>query len=241
MTEAEWLDSPGLYQMFELLRDRISDRKLRLFGCACCRRIWSLISDDRSRKAVEVAERYAEGLASREERDEAYGPARVAVEDTPVFPDAVHPWVSNNVAGYHAAFAAVWLLSESIASWQASTEAAKAMRGAVRRHSEENAVGRERSQQADLLRDIVGNPFRPPPHLPPSVLAYQDGLVVRLATASYAERSLPDGHLDPARLAVLADALEEAGLADASLLGHLRSAGPHVRGDWAVDVVLGRL
>jgi hypothetical protein len=48
------------------------------------------------------------------------------------------------------------------------------------------------------------------------------------------------GRLDPTRLAVLADALEEAGCADAELLGHLRGPGLHVRGCWAVDSLLGR-
>src|SRR5262245_46398820 len=86
MTEAEWLSSPGPYRMLEFLQGRVSDRKLRLFGCGCCRHIWNLISDGRSRKAVEVAERYADGLASRKERDEAYGPARIAFGDIPVLP-----------------------------------------------------------------------------------------------------------------------------------------------------------
>jgi hypothetical protein len=63
---------------------------------------------------------------------------------------------------------------------------------------------------------------------------------VKLAQAVYDERELPSGHLDAARLAVLADMLEEAGCADAHLLGHLRSAGPHVRGCWAVDVLIGK-
>ena len=64
--------------------------------------------------------------------------------------------------------------------------------------------------------------------------------VVALANAAYDERELPSGHLDPARLAVLSDALEEAGCADADLLAHLRSPGPHVRGCWALDLVLGK-
>jgi hypothetical protein len=51
---------------------------------------------------------------------------------------------------------------------------------------------------------------------------------------------MPSGHLDPARLAVLADALEDAGCADADLLGHLRGPGPHIRGCWAVDLLLGK-
>jgi hypothetical protein len=55
-----------------------------------------------------------------------------------------------------------------------------------------------------------------------------------------AERSLPSGELDPARLAVLADALEDAGCTDAELPGHLHSAGPHVRGCRALDLILGK-
>jgi hypothetical protein len=64
--------------------------------------------------------------------------------------------------------------------------------------------------------------------------------VPRLARAAYEERHLPPGRLDAARLAVLADALEEAGCADAGLLDHLRGLGPHVRGCWAVDLAFGR-
>jgi hypothetical protein len=63
---------------------------------------------------------------------------------------------------------------------------------------------------------------------------------VNLAQALYEERELPSGHLDAARLAVLADMLEEAGCANPRLLGHLRGPGPHVRGCWAVDLVLGQ-
>jgi hypothetical protein len=64
--------------------------------------------------------------------------------------------------------------------------------------------------------------------------------VTSLAAGAYEERSLPSGHLDPLRLAVLADALEEAGCADGGLLGHLRAPGPHVRGCWALDLILGQ-
>jgi hypothetical protein len=91
-----------------------------------------------------------------------------------------------------------------------------------------------------LLRDIIGNPFHPRPTFGPAVLAWHDGLIVRLARAAYENRDLPSGRLEPSRLAVLADALEEAGLADAGLLRHLRGPGPHVRGCFALDLVLGR-
>jgi hypothetical protein len=64
--------------------------------------------------------------------------------------------------------------------------------------------------------------------------------VAKLAEAAYEHRSVPDGTLDQDRLAVLADALEEAGCADTDILGHLRGTGPHVRGCHAVDAILGR-
>jgi hypothetical protein len=97
----------------------------------------------------------------------------------------------------------------------------------------------EQSDQAALLRDLFGTPFRPVA-LDPSWLAWEGGTVVRLAQAAYDNRKLPEGHLEPDRLAVLADALEDAGCTHADLLGHLRSPGPHVRGCWAVDLLLGK-
>ena len=67
----------------------------------------------------------------------------------------------------------------------------------------------------------------------PSWLAWNNGIVVKMAQAVYEERAFD-------RLPVLADALEEAGCADADLLSHLRGPGPHVRGCWAVDLLLGK-
>src|SRR2546429_581311 len=66
-----------------------------------------------------------------------------------------------------------------------------------------------------------------------------EGLLPRSRRAASDDRVLPGGHLEAARLAVLADALEEAG-ADAALLDHLRGPGPHVRGCWCVDLLSGR-
>ena len=64
--------------------------------------------------------------------------------------------------------------------------------------------------------------------------------VVSLAEAAYDQRHLPSGHLDPQRLAVLADALEDAGCDNVDTLDHLRGPGPHVRGCWALDLALGK-
>jgi hypothetical protein len=93
-----------------------------------------------------------------------------------------------------------------------------------------------RGATASLLRCLIVNPFRPvtlsPTGLTPTVAALGD--------AAYWERLLPSGELDPVRMAALADALEEAGCTDADILGHMRGPGPHLRGCWALDLILGR-
>ncbi|MFL5340226.1 MAG: hypothetical protein ACJ8F7_08735, partial [Gemmataceae bacterium] len=94
---------------------------------------------------------------------------------------------------------------------------------------------------AALLRCIFGNAFRPSPPLSPAVLAWSDGTVRRLAEAIYEERQLPAGTLNAGHLAILADALLDAGCDDEALIQHCREPGPHVRGCWAVDLILGRL
>jgi hypothetical protein len=98
----------------------------------------------------------------------------------------------------------------------------------------------ENVNQSQVLRDIVGHPFRPALAIDPACLAWNGGTVRTLAGEAYENRSLPSGHLDPTRLALLSDALEDAGCTDADLLAHLRSPGPHVRGCWALDLVLGK-
>jgi hypothetical protein len=98
---------------------------------------------------------------------------------------------------------------------------------------------RVRRVQADLLRDIAGNPFRPCA-LDPLWLQTNDRLIVRLAQTAADHRREPEGNLEDARLAVLGDALEEAGCTDGQILSHLRARGPHVRGCWAVDLLLDR-
>jgi hypothetical protein len=93
-------------------------------------------------------------------------------------------------------------------------------------------VAEERRRQFRLVSDI----FR---LLPPPFTCH-DSQVERLAQAAYEERILPGCELDRARLAVLADAVEETGCTNADLLGHLRGPGPHVRRCFVVDLLTGR-
>jgi hypothetical protein len=87
----------------------------------------------------------------------------------------------------------------------------------------------EKSLQADLLREIIGNPFRPvtidPAWLTPNV--------IELAKRIYDERSFD-------QMPLLGDALEATGCDDPEIVNHCRGSGTHVRGCWVVDLILGK-
>jgi hypothetical protein len=83
----------------------------------------------------------------------------------------------------------------------------------------------------DLLRDIFA-PFQSVA-LAPIWLSANDGAVRKLAASIYDEGAF-------AQLPILADALEDAGCDNAEVLAHCRSQGPHVRGCWVVDLILGK-
>src|SRR5262249_35482697 len=95
---------------------------------------------------------------------------------------------------------------------------------------------RNDAEAAALLRAIIASPSRPVSR----DSAWLSATVPRLAEAAYEERDLPSGKLDRDRLVILADALEDAGCTDADILDHLRGPGPHVRGCWVLDLVLGK-
>jgi hypothetical protein len=216
MTEAEWLTSGDVRALAATLSARDGARKRRLFACACARRVWRNFPND----AVEVAERYADGQARKAELKQAH--EEVARTSATLFNDDPH-----NVAVRFAASAAYCATKAGVSSEMVFRVALEA---------NQSAGNRDGAVQARLFRCVFGNPFRPvsvdPLWLTPTVAP--------LARAAYAERDLPSGELAAERLAVLADALEEAGCDNAEILGHLRGDGPHVRGCWALDLVLGK-
>jgi hypothetical protein len=228
MTEAEWLACADPQKMFEFLRGKASDRKWRLLACACCRRIWHLLLDESSHRAVVVAEVFADGLKTRSELLESWADAEVAVD----------PWASDQEAQDNPSWRETRMESEPgyLVACASDPDVAFAGVYEIIRLS----PGGERHHQAMLFRDIFGNPFRPSPPLPSAVLAWNDGTVPRLAQAIYEDRKMPEGTLDTARLAILADALLDAGCEDEALIQHCREPGVHVRGCWALDIILGK-
>jgi hypothetical protein len=235
MTEAEWLACTDPRPMLEFLRGsgKASDRQFRLYAVACYRRVWRLLADGRSRHAVEVLERLADGGVPRPEVEGALRGACNAHYEAEVGPgDDLSEARGLASGGVYRLFETAPAAAAGVARYYC-TQAAATAAGPVNQAAAERA---EEGEQCRLLRDIFGpRPFRPAP-----VGGWNGRLVRALAQAVYEERDLPSGHFDPARLAVLADALEEAGCDRADLLAHLRGPGRHVRGCWAVDLLLGQ-
>jgi hypothetical protein len=227
VTEAEWLSCANARTLLTFLGEKPGERKLRLFTCACWRQRWPEPTDPRSAWAVAAAERYADGLCSWAEVKAADEEASLCLRAAGQALDEAG-WGTDRAAfraaqdRHRAASAAEW------ATAGGHIFAAEH----VLRLAQEGATKKQRAGFADLVREVFGNPFRAAP-VDPAWLTANGGLVRRLTQSIYDERRFGD-------LGVLADALEDAGCTDADLLGHLRSEGPHVRGCWAVDLLLGR-
>jgi hypothetical protein len=198
--------------MIEHVRMEVSDRKLRLFATAWLRQVWHALNDDRSRQAVEIAERHADGLASDAELDRACDAAGKVIQ---VF-DSERRWTRT---AFEAACAANWVAVE------------EAVEAADQQLLWKIADGQDQLQ-ASLLRELLGNPFRPI-SIDPAYLSWHDGLIPTMAQRMYDRRDFSD-------MPVLADALEESGCQNQDILGHCRSGGEHVRGCWVVDALLGK-
>ncbi len=226
MTEADWLTATDPRLMLEFLRGQTSDRKLRLFAVACCRRIWHVMTDECSRAAVEMGERSADEAVDLVKLDllsgTAEGEFQDAIRNTDEFPVEDHAGVT--ASQYTAACeAASYASNAPVVRFEDAVVVAKAASEAVPDTTEET------QQQSSLLHDIFGYPFRPVVFDP----AWRSETVTALAAGIYADRAFD-------RLPILADALEEAGCDHPHILNHCRGPGPHVRGCWAVDLVLGK-
>jgi hypothetical protein len=247
MADLRWMTSTDPEELLYLLADSISlqngaqldKRKLRLFSSACCQRISSYV-DERCRAAIDIADRYADGevsgedvLAAWENVDLAFQAIQAAYTNREATGLTV-----NATTAVRRGIATADLLDR----WWAEGETVSSAASAAARFSAfaiadldqphwDDAHQAERLIQCQLIRCI----FRFPPALrgDQTGLAWNQGVVARLAQSIYLDRAF-DG------CPVLADALEEAGCSDPDILDHLRGPGPHTRGCWVVDAILGK-
>jgi hypothetical protein len=288
MTEAEWLTCLDPMVMLLGLRrgmrehatepflscgpnnNKPSERKLTLFACACCRQIWPLLTARSGRHAVLVAEQFADGKKSL-----AYA----------------------SLACHHAIEAGLTSTVGMAPAYLVPLDLAQVFSNEGKRRNFPDEIN-----HADLLRDMVGNPWRP--FVVPATKTYcgrcggencthETGecrcadcgadawethggwltpTVLSLAEAAYEDERLGwcceacggsgedqrestsgdcqhctgagrvgDGQLDPFRLFLLADALEEAGCDQPALLADLRRERPRYRDYAPLDAILGKL
>jgi hypothetical protein len=222
MTEAEWLACDNPHPMLDFVRESISERKIRLFACACVRQVWKRL-DEQDRMNVDLTERYVDRVANATERAE-FAVARYLhiTFEGPTRELRIH---SNawEATGWWILIALSHGIQLANPEWQTGSDYDRLSAAELRR-------------QADLLRCLLGSPF-----VTPSLdTQCRTREVVELAWDVYEDRVRPERVLDPGRLGILTDALEDAGCTDDAILSHLRSPGPHVRGCWALDLILGK-
>lgn len=231
MTEKEWLACRTSRTMLDFLRDRLSERKLRLIGCGCCRDRWGQFKLAECRAAVEVAERLADGAASEAEVEEGFRlantarnlstgtvtgiPRRYKTREGRCTSWAVYELLVLIDPEFDGYVGAVFDLIFSALSYLTALPPHPAT---------------HRLYQARVTRDVVGNPFRPVPFNS----AWRTTDVVMLAAGIYDHRAFD-------RMPILADALQDAGCDNDDILSHCRDTSlTHVRGCWVVDLVLGK-
>jgi hypothetical protein len=247
MTESEWMASIDPDAMVEFLRltGRQEQRRYRLFSCACVRRIWLLVLPT-GREAVYMAERFADGKASEDElvvaAERAGPPPAAGLRGYALTVAWAASWAAAHL--WHASpnFTSTshgWLIAYRTARHARDSVVRKAASDAQKAQSNTGGAMRaarlaEWQAQAAILRDIFGNLFRPRPIVDAAWLAWNDGVVRKLAEAAYNERAFD-------RMPLLADALEDAGCTNMDILWHCRDAGAvHVRGCWVLDLLAGR-
>jgi hypothetical protein len=266
VTESDWASCAEPQKMLDFVREggRASDRKLRLFACACFRRVAHLLADEALRRAVDVAEGFAEGkdqggmreaLRSaraawqrlRAARDEAYEDRNQAVEVRAA--DAAR-LAEARLFGAEAALMADSALMKLVASrlspddaagvafravWAVNTAARQSWCLSRPRVDQERWVSNAAAAERRAQGDLLRDLFG---------FLFQRTAIVpawrrrKGLVARLAESVYEERAFD--RLPILGDALEDAGCTDANVLGHCRNGGEHVRGCWVVDLLLSK-
>lgn len=223
MTEAEWhAENREPQHMVNFLMDaafgrtKSGRRKFRLFACECCREAWTAIPDQRLKHLCVVAESVADGLLPASELE----PGRHALAPLQSDSGPYGKSPSSVRVAVDMVFAAAYPTATAAAFHMTATQ--QPLAGAY-------PTDKANQRMCDMIRCIFG--YRS--NLQPFSRKWRTSTTIALAAAIYTDRAFD-------RLPILADALQEAGCEDAAILDHCRGPGPHVRGCWVVDLVLGK-
>jgi hypothetical protein len=218
MTEEGWWGCGDPGALLNHLRDKAGARKFRLYAIACCWRFSQLLADDRTRLGLIAAEEFCEGRI-REKQRAAAEQAVLAVINADLG-DATK--TASPV--HYIALAVQQATRRNRDMWFATYQARAFVESAAGDRTGERIV------HGRVLREVFGNPFRPVTFDP----AWRTTDVLLLARGTYEEKAFD-------RMPILADALQDAGCDSADILDHLRDPqATHVRGCWALDLVLGK-
>jgi hypothetical protein len=223
MTESEWLACTDPQPMLALVHGK---RKLRLFAVGCCRRLFPMFSALQVDEVVEAADQYTDGCIGRRRLRAIWNDIFCQTMPYRYFSPEWHARraVVNLILGYCLKHRPRPMAMNDVTS--AIVKGRARWWHPLRRRKIRTE---ERSARAHLLRDIFGNPFRPSAFDP----SWRTPQVVALGQEIYDNRAfdcLPE----------LADALAKAGCENADILAHCRGPGPHVRGCWVTDLILGK-
>jgi hypothetical protein len=214
MTEAQWRACEDSESMVELLRPVVSDRKLRLFACGVCRKLVTLVGTGEYVLGLEAAEDYADSgrtKSAMKRYRQALTNRRISLSG------------GNQPEEYTALFLGTVAISEK------DFRSFPTCLSDLHRDQQGDLLERVIRAAGPTIRDIFGSPFRPVTFSP----SWRTDTAVSLARQMYAAR-------DFSAMPILADALQDAGCDNEDVLGHCRGTGPHVRGCWVVDLVLGK-
>ncbi len=218
MLAADWQLSDDPAALLRFLGDRADDRRVRLFGVACCRQNAERFARAWEVDALALAEHVADG-----------GECNWAAVEESLFV-AWDEWHEGDAENSPVLGMLTELLQPACSAEGVVDRAWELARSAERDGAGFFGLELELlAEQADFVRDLFGCPFRPVSVSP----AWRTPTAVAVARAIYDNRTFND-------LPILADALEDAGCDGAELLAHCRAGGVHVRGCWAVDLVVGK-